>query len=292
MLLSNTIGGYVDMGMTEAEAIRYMADMGYDAYDMSFGPMLSNPDHPFNQDNYREYALELKAIAEEAGIVCNQAHAPQDNRFGLPETDKTYVPALLRSIEIASILGAKIIIVHPIQCYVYAEEGNAERLKEMNIEMYKRLIPYCEKFNIKVAAENMWQWNRFTRQCIHSTCSRAEEFCNYIDAVDSEWIVACLDIGHVVLVSEDVPRAIHMLGDRIQALHVHDNDYKDDLHSLPYLHQVNFDKMTKALKEIGYKGDFTYEIGSIFRNMPREAADFANKYLVACGRHMIKQIEE
>lgn len=49
--------------------------------------------------------------------------------------------------------------------------------------------------------------------------------------------------------------------------------------------------MTKALKEIGYKGDFTYEIGG-FKKMPREAVEFANKYMVACGRHMIKQIEE
>ncbi len=288
MILSNTIGELLEF-MTETEAIQFMAKAGFDAYDIPFNMLLTKPDHPFCQDNYREYALEVKKAAEEAGIFCNQAHAPQNNNFGKPETDETYVPMLIRSMEIASILGAKIIVVHPIQCLPYAD--NAELLMDMNIKMYKSLIPYCEKFNIKAACENMWQWNRFTRQCIHSTCSRAEEFRDYIDAVDSPWIVACLDVGHVVLVSEDLPRMIRVLGHRIEALHIHDNNYKDDLHSFPYLFNIEFDKMTKALKEIGYKGDFTYETGDIYRKFPRRAWEGAANVLVECGRHMIEQIE-
>lgn len=287
MLLSNTTEGLTAF-MSDADAIQYMAKMGYDAYDMSFNYMQFKPEHPMNQENFREYALELRKIADEAGIVCNQAHAPMNNKCGEEEFDKTFMPMVLRSIEAAAILGAKIIIVHPIQCLPYAE--NYELLREMNIKFYKSLIPYCEKFGIKVAAENMWQWNRFTRQCIHSTCSRAEEFCDYIDSVGSEWIVACLDIGHVVLVAEDIPRMIRMLGHRLQALHIHDNDYKDDLHSFPYLFQIKFDQMTKALTEIGYKGDFTYEIGNVYARLPKEAWDSATHLLIDCGRYMMKQI--
>lgn len=288
MLLSNTTEGLTKLRMSDAEAIHFMAKMGYDAYDMSFDFMQYKPEHPINQENFREYYAELRKIADEAGIVCNQAHAPMNNKCGEEEFDKTFMPMVLRSIEAAAILGAKIIIVHPIQCLPYAE--NAEILREMNIKFYKSLIPYCEKFGIKVAAENMWQWNRFTRQCIHSTCSRAEEFCDYIDSVGSEWIVACLDIGHVVLVAEDIPRMIRMLGDRLQALHIHDNDYKDDLHSFPFFHQIKFDQMIQALNDIGYKGDFTYEIGGIYNRLPHEAWESATRLLIDCGRYMMKQI--
>lgn len=288
MLLSNTTEGLINNGMTDAEAIQFMAKMGYDAYDMSFDFMQYKPEHPMNQDNYREYVQELRKVADEAGIVCNQAHAPMNNKCGIEEFDETFMPMVIRSIEAAAILGAKIIIVHPVQCLPYAE--NAEVLKEMNLKFYKNLIPYCEKFGIKIAAENMWQWNRFTRQCIHSTCSRAEEFCDYIDSIGSEWIVACLDIGHVVLVSEDIPRMIKMLGNRLEALHIHDNDYKDDMHSFPFFHQIKFDQMTQALTEIGYKGDFTFEIGGIYRRLPRETWESATKLLIDSGRYLMKQI--
>lgn len=288
MLLSNTLEGLVNNGMTHAEAIQFMAKMGYDAYDMSFDPMQYKEECPWNQDDFREYAMKLKKIADEAGIVCNQAHAPMNGKCGVEEFDATFMPMVIRSIEAAAILGAKIIIVHPVQCLPYAE--NAEVLKEMNLKFYKSLIPYCEKFGIKVAAENMWQWNRFTRQCIHSTCSRAEEFCDYIDSIGSEWIVACLDIGHVVLVSEDIPRMIKMLGNRLEALHIHDNDYKDDMHAFPFFHQINFEQMTKALTEIGYKGDFTFEIGGIYRKLPKETWESATKLLIDSGRYLMKQI--
>ena len=141
MLLSNTTAG-LDEFMADVEVIQFMAKMGYDAYDMSFNYMQFKPDHPMNQKNYREYAKNLRILADKAGIVCNQAHAPMNSKFGEPEFDKNFMPMVLRSIEAAAILGAKIIVVHPISCLVHAE--NAEVLKEMNIKFYKSLIPYCE----------------------------------------------------------------------------------------------------------------------------------------------------
>ena len=56
----------------------------------------------------------------------------------------------------------------------------------MNVEFYKSLIPYCEKFGIKVACENMWQNNSASGAITDSTCSRAWEFCKYIDAVTGD----------------------------------------------------------------------------------------------------------
>ena len=141
MLLSNTTE-VLNTRLSDVEAIKFMAEAGFDAFDMSFMHMTDHDEHPLNQEHYREYALELRKIADEAGIICNQAHAPMHNKCGNPEFDKTFMPKILRAIECASILGAKIIVVHPIQCLTYAE--NADLLKEMNIKFYRSLIPYCE----------------------------------------------------------------------------------------------------------------------------------------------------
>ena len=190
-------------------------------------------------------------------------------------------------MEVASILGAKIIVVHPKQYLSYAD--HREELFEMNVEFYKSLIPYCGKFGIKVATENMWQHNKNNKSIIDSTCSRAKEFCDYVDAVGSEWIVGCLDIGHVALVGGDIPGFIRAMGkDRLQALHVHDVDFVVDSHTLPYTEKVNYDEVAEALAEIGYEGDITFEAMKFFKGFPRELLVDAARLMCAVGRHMAK----
>ena len=77
-------------------------------------------------------------------------------------------------------------------------------------EYYKSYIPYCEKFGIKVATENMWQWDDVNKKIIDSVCSKPKEFCELIDVINSKWIVGCLDIGHAQLVGEDIGNFIRI----------------------------------------------------------------------------------
>ena len=57
-------------------------------------------------------------------------------------------------------------------------------------------------------------------------------------------------------------KMIHPLGDSIQALHIHDNDKWHDSHQIPMSMKIDFIKVVKALKEIGYNGYFTLESDS------------------------------
>ena len=50
------------------------------------------------------------------------------------------------------------------------------------------------------------------------------------------------------------------LGNRVYALHIHDNDLKHDNHQMPYTNMIHFGKFLDALKEIEYKGDITFEV--------------------------------
>ncbi len=290
MLLS-TLTDWAGSKLSAKEAVKIIADSGFDAYDISLFKLTRDEDYIFNADDYAEKAKELREFADSIGIVCNQSHAPFPSSVGEPEKDKYIFGKIVRAMEIASILGAKIIVVHPIQHLNYAE--HADELFEMNVEFYNSLIPYCKKFGIKVACENMWQCNNGSRVPSDSTCSRAWEFCKYLDAINSEWIVGCLDIGHVSLMAADIPEFIHKMGNkRLQALHVHDTDFKGDLHTIPFNAKIDFLAVCKALGEIDYKGDFTFETDAFYRGRPEELYPASTKYLCETGRFLVSKVEE
>lgn len=285
MLLSATFSRLLSF-CSHSEAIDLLQRAGFDAYDMPLFD-LRKPDSRFAQDDYREFARSLRNYSDSRNIVCNQAHAPFPSSTGDPEEDAQIFQNIVRSMEIASILGAKCIVVHPCQHLKYSD--HPEELKEINFQFYSRLIPYCEQFQIKVAIENMWQFETDSTHIIDSTCARAAEFCEYVDMLDSEWIVACLDIGHAALVGESIPRLIHALGDRLQALHVHDNNFLEDQHSVPYHGKIPMTPFLRALKEVGYPGDLTMEVIAYRNSMPESLASAAFRYLGEIGSCMIKE---
>lgn len=287
MILS-TQTDFLGRAYGEAEAIRMLAKAGFDAYDFSFFPMFDNPEYPMNGPGFREYAKSLRAVADGCGIICNQAHAPFASSTGDADDDERRFAAIARSLEAAAVLGAKVIVVHPKQHLPYIT--HAAELKELNIGFYKRLVPYCEQFGVKVACENMWQENLAAGRIIDSTCSRPGEFCEYIDAVGSPWVVGCLDVGHTALTDEDLGGFVRAMGPgRLQALHVHDNDLVEDSHTLPFTCKIDFSALVTALKEIGYQGDFTLEADHFLEKFPLPLVPDALGLLYKVGRFLADQ---
>ena len=291
MLLCTNTESYVKHFSCE-ETIELLSSAGFDAIDFSF--FCSEQFYGSETDGsaFKEYFLRLKDLAEEKGICFCQAHAPFHSSFTDAKKTEERFEDIVRSMRNASYLGIPVIVVHPVQHLPYCEDGVPEQLFEMNMEFYNRLKPYCEEYNIKVAVENMWQMP-VGLKIDHSTCSRPEEFIRYVDALDERWFVACLDIGHTALVSEDAAGFIRKLGGkRLKALHVHDVDGIYDLHTLPYLGIIHWDKVTAALKEIGYEGDFTFEINSFMNRFPKELLLSASRLAADTGRHLIQKISK
>ncbi len=186
--------------------------------------------------------------------------------------------------------GAKTIVVHPKQHLYYGNHKN--ELAEINAVFYQSLIPYCEKYGIKVAVENMYQTeNGLDDGCIvPSTCADPKEFCEYVDAVRSEWIVACLDIGHSVLTGNKLDDTVLALGNRLQALHVHDVDDVHDNHAVPYMCNIDFQKLIDSLKKIHYQGDVTFEPCGYFWDLPKELVPSGICLMRDIGRYLVSQI--
>jgi sugar phosphate isomerase/epimerase len=51
------------------------------------------------------------------------------------------------------------------------------------------------------------------------------------------------------------------MGSRIVCTHIHDNYYKKDLHLPPFMGEANWELLMKAMEDIGYRGNLTFELG-------------------------------
>lgn len=235
----------------EEKAVEYIAKAGFDAWDFSMTAMckydwtnkcLLDNDHPLAGDNYLAFARKLKQIGLDNGIHCNQSHAP------FPTYCDEIRGYLKRAIECTAEAGGEICIIHPDN-YKSAEE---------NAEIYFELLPFAKECGVKIATENMFNWNYGPAP---AACSSPESFVKHLETVNDDYFVACLDIGHAELKSLNTSAVemIKAIGDKLQALHIHDNDNKGDCHQIPFSMNIDFNAVTKALKEINYKGYLTLE---------------------------------
>lgn len=265
----------------DKKTIELIANAGFDAIDYSMF-CLSDKNCSVSAD----YLKEIKATADECGVYFNQTHAPFPSyKFNNDLYNDEMFAFLIKSIEYTSYLGAKHIVMHPVIC----PDGVFQ--KKFNVDFYKKLIPYCEQYNVVIALENIFGRNADRTIC-PNVCSFATQQSDYVDAFESPWVVACLDIGHCGLVGEDAANAIKTLGNkRLKALHIHDNDFMDDLHTMPYLGKIDWDNVLKALSGINYSGDFTFEAMNYYNNFDDNNIEKGLKYLHDIGRSMIEKIE-
>lgn len=272
-------------------AVKILKEAGFTAYDATLNTYKGALPHPFDGEDYIEVAKEIRAYADRLGIVCNQAHADFGSHLGAAEKGSDLFEATVRGMEVAAILGAKGIVVHPLQYLPYM--SNVEFLKQENIRFYNDLLPYAEKIGIVMLTENMWQNNKNNGCIVQSTCAEAKEFCDYVDMIDSPYLKACLDIGHSYLTGESITNMVKTLGkDRLFGLHIHDVDGIHDSHTLPYTRSVDFAEMISALKEIGYEGDITFEANAFFKPFPDELIPSAARLMADVGHYFKKQIEK
>lgn len=297
MKLSINVGSLQVLFDSEKIA-RLCHEAGFDGADYGLDCMC-NAESPFMGENYVEYTKKVRKIFDDAGLPILQAHAPYFARAREYENEEFYttrvLPTYKRAVEVAGLLGAKTVVYHP---YHYARySGNEERMFRENMEFFKQLIPIAEEYDIQIAIENMYWGHPVKAGYVIDVCGRSEEFIRYIDTLNSDRIVGCVDIGHVALplVAEeeswDMIRALG--GNRVKALHVHDNCYKTDAHGLPYTGDINWNEVTKALGEIDYQGDMTYEVnGFIRKNMDDEVVKLALKYMADIGKHLCKLVDQ
>lgn len=282
MLLSTTTCRPLAKDIPLEDVVKYTKASGFDAMDFNFC-LKGFRGEETESEAFTQMLLRFKGLCRDYGLVLNQAHAP---------FIKAVREDVIRSMRQAALLGIKTIVVHPLQHLRYEDPGVPQQLFDLNMEYYSSLIPYCEELGIRIAVENMWQRSKKNQKIILSVCAKAEEFVQYMDALDKTWFTACLDIGHAIL-CDDPARAIRLLGhDRLGALHIHDSDGFDDSHTVPFHGIGKWEEITKALHDIDYTGDLTFETVDFERDMPAEAFPQTMALLGAVGKKLRSMVQQ
>ncbi len=275
----------------EYRAIELIAQAGFDAIDYSMSN-IAKDGNALDCDTYKSYVNELCETAKRSNIIFNQGHAVTGVGVNDPEAAvKILAEKNIRCLEVAGLMGMKTLVVHPYGTSRYI--GNEQETFERNMRYFKTLLPYAEEYGVKIACENMWCGDKKRGVTRGSICSNPYEHAMYVDEINSPFFVACLDMGHTALAGREPQDAIRVLGKRLGALHVHDNDYKDDMHTLPGLSEMNWEEITKALAEVDYQGDFTLETNHFFDSFEtEEEMKTGLKLSEIIGRKMINKIEK
>ena len=268
-------------------ALKMIAAAGFDAVDYS----MYYTDSPVFGKGGRIFASELSRLASSYGLTFAQAHAPFSDFSVTEGSDAKNIAvynSICESIAIASRLGAPTVVVHPA---VICPRLSASQRFDMNMELFSHLVAFADSFGVRIAIENVCAPHPEKRdKLVYGVCSDAEELIKYADALAGLGVTVCFDAGHAGLIGESAAGMVKALGKRITHLHLHDNDFENDSHTLPYLQSTNYSSLCKALGRVGYKGDVSLESDGFFKNMPDDLIPSALLFSRSVAAHIRDEI--
>ncbi|MBQ8431894.1 MAG: sugar phosphate isomerase/epimerase [Clostridia bacterium] len=211
------------------------------------------------------YEEELSHIRQN-GLVISQAHAPFGAYVPYREDVLDYAISIYQSmIRFCSAVGCPRLIIHGISMVEGEPDMTLERYEMLNMRLYGSLIPVLQEVgNVTVCLENLFSGpKRLGADYWEGVCSNPYEAATWVDRLNEQagqtCFGFCLDTGHVNLLRKSLRTFIPILGNRIIALHIHDNDQKADSHLMPYAGSIFWEDFLNELKRIGYAGDLSFE---------------------------------
>jgi len=244
-------------------------------------------ERPFEE--VRKHHEKELSIIRENGLTISQAHAPFPAYVpGHPEVLEFMIGVYKNAIRLCDYAGCKYLVIHGISLQEDDKTNTPESIEALNWHLYESLIPTLLECDVVVCLENL-----FTRRPapMEGICSDPHEAVRYIDGLNKkagkEVFGFLLDIGHLQLVNKNMRTFLPIIGKRLKALHLHDNDGSDDQHMAPMTGKINWQLLCDCLKEVGYTGDLSFET---FKQA-RVAMDFDMDLLVP-WLTLIRQIGE
>lgn len=273
---------------SDYKVLDLIKSVGFKYFDLSLF-WIDTTEHIGVGDDYIENAKALRKYADSLGLECVQSHSYFTNGISEEVMNKRY-HYIQKEMRIAKIMGAKSIVIHPILEYSF----------DQNIEYIKRFIPLAHELDIIIDIENIWATNSENKICPMCT-STPESFVRFLDTLNDDHVLACLDIGHAEMnqMGTSAVDMIKALSKRIYCLHIHDNDKWCDAHQIPYTQKINFNAILRALKDIDYKGDITFEVETCYNrgenpdaNLPFELFQAFAKLELEIGNYFVKYLDE
>ncbi len=291
-----------------AESMRFIKECGFEAIDYSIDSLFRRT---FDEENLTSifdksvseleaYYKPMKESAAANGISVGQAHGalviyydddPKLTEYMMKVTEKMFAAC--------HYLGCSAFVIHPW----IGSKHNAPKEKEIevNLGIYRRLMPAAKKYEIRICLENLWE--KRDGVYIDAPCITPEEACWYIDKLNQEAEMElfgfCLDVGHVLLYEKDVCQFLKAMGSRIVAMHLHENDRRNDTHMIPYTQMgesgdatvLDWQPVIDTLKEINYQGNLSFETAYAITMLPCQVKKQALQLISGIGRCLREHLE-
>jgi len=298
-----TFGAFSLLGIDGG--LRAIAEAGFDAIDLGLDALFPQKDtmdgeyeaYLLDEQRIRETVDAVKAGLEKYRLTVGQAHAPSAYVARKPRETEIMRRCVDRCFAICEELDCRHLVIHPIcdGSARYPSLTKEEEIRE-NTAYFSSVIPQLKRHNVICCLENAYTLDWGTKKAYAGACSDMAEACRYIDALNAlageKCFAFCLDTGHMLLLGTDPCFAIQTLGDRLEILHVHDNDgYLDD-HTASFLGVCNWGRFVKGLRAIGYKGNINMEASSFVQLFPKELAPAALKLLAAEADYFRTKVSE
>ena len=189
---------------------------------------------------YDDYLLNPE-LARKNGLFVENMHTPFARvnslwRDGLEGED--YAANLTRYANDCSERGVPTMIVH------ISHGFDPPPMSEVGFDRLKRLVETAERKNVNVAIENLRRGD-YTRAVF--------------ERIDSPRLKFCYDSGHANCF-DAATDYLGLFGDKLAALHLHDNDGSSDMHNAPFTGTVDWARTMKKIGGAGYKGAISLEV--------------------------------
>jgi len=198
--------------------------------------------------------------------------------------DDTALEKLYPWIDMYEAMGIKNMVLH---CDNMIETKLTRQEKiEKNIEKLRLLADYIKDKYVTICLENLRPLVPGQEELIDRN---ADDLLYMIDRIGSGKFGICLDTGHLNLTDKDQLAFIYKAGAKLKALHITDNDGTADQHLMPFNRgEIDFEKIVKALREVGYCGLFNLEIpGERYVPLPLRDAKIA--YIKAGYQYLMNE---
>lgn len=269
------------------KTLKTCSEAGFNTFDMSFYEW-SYPGMPFLAEEWEKWIHGIADLKEQLGISFYQSHAYTYD-FLSPRfdsmTDRAHQEMLVyRSLECCKILGNKVVVVHPSMNPALNE--TADEIWKKNIVYLERWLEYADKCGMELAVENMYQYSGKTEKLFFAD---PQEIVHLIDSYGDARLGVCWDFEHGVILKQDQPEAVRLLGKRLKATHVSDavsDIFEPYMHVMPFTGMLDWKPIMVSLKEIGYDGAFSFEAHNFAKKLPDELIPTAIKFSWEIGNYL------
>ncbi|MBE6731472.1 MAG: sugar phosphate isomerase/epimerase [Ruminococcaceae bacterium] len=279
---------------SQAEALEHIRRAGFKYADYNFGIDYNKGSGIYTAD-FENYVHSISEASDKIGIKLVQAHSP----MGKPLLDDgSFLADTMRCVDACGAWNIQNLVVHS----GYAPGLSKEETFKQNKAFFMPLLERAERYGVNILVEN---FNKMSCADIY-WIDNAPDLLSMINCVNHPLFHAVWDVGHANMQKMPQDEALLLLGDHVRALHIQDNMGDQDSHLVPFLGTLNLDAVMNGLLDIGYKGYFTFEIGSFFTsaqsrrqysrdnrlmNAPIELRDAFERYIYDLGKCILKKYD-